>query len=255
MTPAEQAAAHDRNFVAAISLIASTAGAGSTTQVGAIPVAITGLAAAFFNAAWVVEPPDPTDLREAVAVLGASGLPFTLHVRSDLPEVIAGVAAIGLTDEGRLPCFAIEPGPIPRAPRGLAIERVDVRRWDAFRDVTAEGFGMPLAAVEALYAPGLLDDSRVQAFIGTVDGREVATAVSVRTGATIGVYGIATIPDARGRGFGTALTWHLLSDADPGWDVAILQASEMGRPVYERMGFKLVREFAELVGQSPVRVE
>jgi GNAT superfamily N-acetyltransferase len=255
MTPAEQAAAHDRNFVAALSLIASTAGAGSTTQVGAIPVAITGFAAAFFNAAWVVEPPDPRDLREVVAVLRASGLPFTLHVRSDLPDVIAGAPAIGLTAEGRLPCFAIEPGPIPPAPRALAIERVDLRGWDAFRDVTAEGFGMPLAAVEVLYPPGLLDDSRVRAFVGSVDGRKVATAVSVRTGTTIGAYSIATVPDARGRGFGTALTWHLLADADPGWDVAVLQASEMGRPVYERMGFKLVREFAELVGQSPVRVE
>lgn len=255
MSPSEQAAAHDRNFVAAISLIAATAGAGSTTQVGAIPVAITGVAGAFFNAAWVVEPPDQTDLREAVAVLRASGLPFTLHVRSDLPDVIAGAPAIGLTDEGRLPCFAIEPGPIPPAPRGLAVERVDLRGWDTFRDVTAEGFGMPLAAVEALYAPSLLDDSRVRAFIGSVEGREVATAVSVRTGTTVGVYSIATIPDARGRGFGTALTWHLLADADPGWDLAVLQASEMGRPVYERMGFKLVRDFAEFVGHSPQEAE
>lgn len=248
MTPAEQAAAHDRNFVAALSLIASKVEAGSTMQVGAVPVAITGFAGAFFNAAWVVDTLDPKDLREAVEVLRASGLPFTLHVRSDLPEAIAAATATGLTDKGRLPCFAIEPGPIPSAPRELAIERVHLRDWNAFRQVAAEGFEMPLEAAEVLYPAGLLDDDRVRAFLGSVDGHNVATAVSIRTGATIGVYGIATIPNARGRGFGTALTWHLLADADPGWDVAVLQASAMGRPVYERMGFTLVREFAELVG-------
>jgi ribosomal protein S18 acetylase RimI-like enzyme len=251
MTPAEQADAHDRNFVAAISLLAAKAAAGSTDQVGTIPIAITGLAGAFFNAGWVVEPPLPTDLREAIAVLRGSGLPFTLHVRTDLPDVIAEASAFGLTDEGRLPCFAIQPGPIPPAPLGLAIDRVDLRRWEAFLDVTAEGFGLPRAVVDALYPPSLLDDGRVRAFAGSVEGREVATAVSVRTGTTIGIYSVSTVPDARGRGFGTATTWHLLADADPGWEVAVLQASEMGRPVYERMGFSLVREFVEFVGPSP----
>jgi GNAT superfamily N-acetyltransferase len=251
MTPAEQAAAHDRNFIAAVSLLASTAPSGSTMQVGAIPVAITRLSAAFFNVAWVVAPPDPTELREAVRILRASGFPFTVHVRSDLPDVIAGLVTTGLINEGQLPCLVIEPGPIPPAPRGLAIERVDGRRWGAFREVVAESFGIPPAGAEALYRPGLLDDDRLRAFVGTVDGREVTAAASVRTGSTIGIYSVATIPDARGRGFGTAITWHLLADADPGWDVAVLQASEMGRPVYERMGFKLVCEFAELVGRSP----
>jgi len=255
MTPAEQAAAHDRNFIAAVSLLASTAPAGSTMQVGSIPVAITGAATAFLNVAWVVAPPDPTELREAISVLRASGFPFTLHVRSDLPDVIAGLVATGLSDEGRLPCLVIEPGPVPPAPPGLEIERVDRRRWEAFREVLAEAFGIPRAAAEVLYGPGLLDDDRLRAFVGTVDGREVTAAAAIRTGSTIGIYSVATIPDARGRGFGTAVTWHLLADADPGWDVAVLQASEMGRPVYERMGFKLVCEFAELVGRSPVAAE
>ena len=81
-----------------------------------------------------------------------------------------------------------------------------------------------------------------------MDGAPVATSLAVRTGDTVGIYSVATAPEARGRGIGTAMTWHLLRDADPGWTLAVLQASDMGRPIYERMGFRLVREFDEYVG-------
>jgi predicted GNAT family acetyltransferase len=79
-----------------------------------------------------------------------------------------------------------------------------------------------------------------------VDARPVATALSVRTGDVVGIYSVATLPEARGHGYGTALTWMTLADAEPGVRAAVLQASPMGRPVYERMGFRLVREFVEL---------
>ena len=255
MSPVEQADKHDRNFVAAFTLLTANVPGGATAQFGAIPVAATGIAAAFFNAAWVVEPPDPADLREALAFLRARGVPYTVHVRSDLADVIRGARDLGLSDEGRLPCFAMARGPIPPPVDGLTIERAEGARWEPFIDATVDGFGMPRGVVEHLYPPAILDDPRIRPFVGIVDGRAVATALSVRTGDTIGVYSVATSPSARGRGFGTAMTWHLLADADPGWEVAVLQASEMGRPIYERMGFKLVREFAELVGHSPQRAE
>jgi hypothetical protein len=247
MSPAEEAAAHDRNFVAALGVMATSAAAGSTATFGAIPVAITGVPGSFFNAAWVLEPPDPGSLRDALAHLRASGLPFTLHVRDDLGSLIDEAPRLGLTDEGRLPCFAMEPGPVPPAPSGVSFEQVDAQRWDAFADATAEGFGLPRALVDDLYAPSMLDDPRLRAYVGLSDGEAVATGVSILTDRTLGLYSIATVPRARGRGIGTATTWAMLADQGA-WDVAVLQASEMGRPVYERMGFRLVREFAELVG-------
>jgi GNAT superfamily N-acetyltransferase len=250
MSPGEQAALHDRNFIETMTLLAQRAPAGSTARYGAIPVAITGLPGAFFNGAWLLEPPDPDDLRRAVEDLAATGLPFAVHVRTDLPEGIAAAARLGLRDEGRLPCFALEPGPIPPPMAGITIERADDARWDQFLDVSAEGFGMPRALAERLFPASLQADQRLRAFVGTVDGRPVATAASVRTGSTVGIYSVATVPEARGRGFGTAMTWHTLADADPGWELAVLQASDMGRPIYERMGFKLVREFAELIGPA-----
>jgi len=249
MDQKQQASAHDANFIAAIRLMAEVAPGGTVDQVGPMTVAITGVPGPFFNATWLLEPGDASMLDDAVQRLRSTGLPFMVHVSDDLPDRAAYAATTGLTYESVLPCFAIEPGPIPPAPPELEIRRVVADDWEPLMDVTAAGFGMPRQLLDMLYAPHMLDRPDVRAYLGFVDGRPVATSVSIRTGGTVGVYNIATIPAARGRGYGTALTWELLRDAEPGWDVAVLQASEMGRPVYERMGFQLVREFHELVGR------
>jgi predicted acetyltransferase len=58
---------------------------------------------------------------------------------------------------------------------------------------------------------------------------------------THGVAGIAwvgTIPECRNRGFGEAVTWAAVREGlRRGACFANLQASPMGRPIYERMGF------------------
>ena len=46
---------------------------------------------------------------------------------------------------------------------------------------------------------------------------------------------ISTVSSARGRGYGEALTW-AATLVDPTLP-AVLFASDLGRPVYERMGF------------------
>lgn len=245
MTPAEQADAHDANFIASIAALAHGSASGWVGRHGRIPVAVTGVPAAFFNAAWLTEPPRHEDVSAALAALRATGLPFVVHVRSDLPAALAAIAQVGLARTGVLPCFAMEPRAIPEPPAELAVRRVDATDVGDLHTVTADGFGMSAAVIEKLYTRKLLEMPQVRAFLGWVDRRPVATALSFRTGSTLGVYSIGTRPDFRGRGYGTAMTWHLMADADPGWTVAVLQASAMGRPIYERMGFSLVREFVD----------
>lgn len=244
MTPSEQAAAHDANFVEAIGLMADLAPAGSRATFGAVPVVLSGVPVAFFNAGWVIEPPEADDLAAAVGHLRQSSVPFVLHVRSDL-DCEDTVGALGLRADGVLPCFALAPRPIPPGPASLEILRVGPDEWDDFSMVTARGFGMPRELLDALYSPNMLDLPIVRAYLAVANDEPVATAVAIRTGTTLGVYNIATVPEARGRGYGTAVTWNLMRDTEPGWEVAVLQASDMGRPIYERMGFRLVREFLE----------
>jgi GNAT superfamily N-acetyltransferase len=64
------------------------------------------------------------------------------------------------------------------------------------------------------------------------------------TGNTIGVYNVATVPPARRRGYGEQITRRITDDAVlAGCDVATLQASDMGKPIYERLGYRTVVEY------------
>jgi predicted GNAT family acetyltransferase len=69
------------------------------------------------------------------------------------------------------------------------------------------------------------------------------------------VYNVSTIPPFRRRGYGAAMTARIAADGVAvGGDVAILQASEMGYPVYERMGYRTVVEYMGYVEpESPAQ--
>jgi len=55
---------------------------------------------------------------------------------------------------------------------------------------------------------------------------------------------VGTLEAQRGRGFGEVMTAHAARQGRArGCDHASLQASVMGRPVYERMGFRQNREY------------
>lgn len=248
MTPSDQARLHDANFVGTFRFISEVIAGAWSEEIDGVPVAVTGTPVPFFNAAWPAVDAPASALQAAVGRLRQTGLPFIAHVPAGADAVADAATGLGLELQGRLPCYAIEPSPVPDGPAELRIERVGRANVDAFRVATVSGYGMPAPLVEQLYPDALVDHAQIRAFVGWVDGRPVATSLASRTGDTVGIYSVATVPEARGRGIGTAMTWHLLRDADPGWTVAVLQASDMGRPVYERMGFSLVREFDEFAG-------
>jgi GNAT superfamily N-acetyltransferase len=74
--------------------------------------------------------------------------------------------------------------------------------------------------------------------LALVDGQAVAGGSVWITGRTAGLYNISTLEAGRGRGLGHAVTAELMNLArERGCTHAVLHASEMGRPVYERLGF------------------
>ena len=110
--------------------------------------------------------------------------------------------------------------------------------------MVARGYGLGLEEVTGFVRAELLRDAEVECYLGLVDGEPVASSTLAHGGRVAGVYNVATLPEARRKGFGEAMTWHAISrGAACGCDMAALQASEMGRPIYERMGFRLVSPY------------
>lgn len=138
--------------------------------------------------------------------------------------------------------------PAPTGPAGLTVRRVSTaRELREFCSAAGRGFGIPpwllrlsMRQLPTAVAPGA---PTIRRFVGHVDGSPVATSAQVTTEGVAGIFFVTTIPEARRHGYGAALTWAALEDARTGGaEASWLQASVMGRPVYEKMGYRQVDE-------------
>ncbi|MFN8468676.1 MAG: GNAT family N-acetyltransferase, partial [Caldilineaceae bacterium] len=88
---------------------------------------------------------------------------------------------------------------------------------------------------------GLQPANGLRRYVGYLNGVPVAASGLVLQAGVAGIFAVATLPHARGKGIGGAMTRVPLLDARAeGYAVGTLQASEMGYPVYKRLGFETV---------------
>jgi ribosomal protein S18 acetylase RimI-like enzyme len=108
------------------------------------------------------------------------------------------------------------------------------------RVVVTHGFGVARSVAVETTGLELLGTPECTIYVGYADGLRVTSGLGWRSGRVIGVYAISTVPAARRRGYGEAMTARVIADGiAAGCDVAVLQASETGRPMYERLGFRV----------------
>jgi GNAT superfamily N-acetyltransferase len=76
-------------------------------------------------------------------------------------------------------------------------------------------------------------------YLGRSAGVPACAVLSYEEAGECGIYLVATRPEARGRGLATALMRHALAEARKrGCTTSSLQATALGRPVYQRMGYR-----------------
>ena len=212
----------------------------------------SGLPIRFFNQV-LIESGDaaPEAIEAAVGAMRERGQPFVVHLRRRTDDRFRTHAeALGLVlppDASPMPGMALHPIPPADAsiPTGHEIRRVDDQAgMDDHIRTGALGFGMPEDMLRAIVAPDTWLRPGNAVYVGYTDGQPVTTGLGARTGTTIGVYNIATVERARRQGLGAAITVRVAADgAAAGCDVAILQASPMGFPIYERLGYRTVVEY------------
>jgi len=167
--------------------------------------------------------------------------PFDLGERLTTHGLVYSAGAPGMAVD----LLALQEGPSP--PKNLRIETVSDRATlTHWIQPFFFGFGGPggfggrderNTALE-LFA-GLGFDLPLRSYLGRVDGEPAAISQLFLGAGVAGIYCVATVPEARGQGIGTAMTLAPLREArELGYRIAILQATPMGEGVYRKLGFQ-----------------
>jgi GNAT superfamily N-acetyltransferase len=243
----------DESFIVSFRKLAQHVPQGETHEAGSIFSFVTGLPLSGFNGCVVTQEGSPDELAASLAWVAARAVPFRVWVAEKLAAGLAEVPA----RYGLQPATSLYPGmvlhPIPDAPAltaGVSVFPIFEPSLDEFIRVLEEG-GLQAEFAHALISPSFAADPDVQLFVGRLDGKPVSTSIAIRSRDASGLYYVSTLPEARGRGVGTAVTWAAVgAGRDWGCDTVVLQSSVMGLSMYAAMGFRTVAPYVTFAESS-----
>lgn len=182
-----------------------------------------------------------------VARFEETGLPwgwFVSATSADSTPAMLGDLGFAKAFEMRNMACDLRTNPVDRDSRGLRIERVgNAAGFEAFLHIVLSAFkevsqiGADMSRAQNLMGYG--DELAVQNFVGYEGDVPVATATVHLTEGVAGIYAVSTLEQHRGKGYGRAITAHCMAwGQNRGCRLAVLQASQMGLPVYQKLGFE-----------------
>jgi len=231
-----------RTLMESMAVFADRSVAGFSEIVGGTMVVVSGLPYAAFNQVAVTGSAEDEELRRAMDIAASSGYPWCVMLREEFDDRYLGVVhAAGLTkDSNTVPLMAAtSPRPAPW-PDELALA---TGSWTVamHRALLTAGFEMDMATVKALVTDEVAQQPGVEIVVGTHEGLPVTTAMSVRRGDTVSIFNVTTTAEVRRRGYGSAVTWAAMEPSfASGATLATLQTSDLGRGVYEGLGYEVV---------------
>lgn len=130
-------------------------------------------------------------------------------------------------------------------PQGVSIlPATDEASWWAWCKACMQGFEAPPARMEFGVQQwhdllSRMDPATSLAFTAWLEGKPVASSLLQLGGGVAGIYAVATIPEARRKGIGAQVTLRALREGRArGYMFGVLEASDMGFPIYCSLGFQ-----------------
>jgi ribosomal protein S18 acetylase RimI-like enzyme len=225
----------------------TAAAGGSVTEGEGFSVFVTPAPMRAFNHIIVTSSSPATGpLLDAVSRFQHGPIRFRLRLRAEFDGDGAAFRATSLVRHGGIPSLALRRAPAAASGQPSAGIR-PVRDRATLADhieVVAEAFGWREEDLARVFTPDLPGARGWHGWVAYKEGAPVAAAQAIVHGGVCGLYYIGTKERYRRRGLGALMTRTAIADgAAQGCNLFTLQASPLGYPIYERLGFAPVAEY------------
>lgn len=185
------------------------------------------------------------EIQQLVASFG--DMPFRWFVYGDQHTLQQTLENNGFAFSRSYPAMSIDLDAVHTQTYGpdIEVKKIGIEEIDLWISIVAQSYNTD-APEFTKFIHYLIKHTPTQClsfYIGYYQGTPVATSMTIRHDEIVGLHWVATLPEYRGKGVGFAISHKPLLDAQAqGCTQAILLATTMGKPVYEKIGFK---EYAE----------
>lgn len=186
----------------------------------------------------------------------ARGRRFSVWVKAGQPEdddLVAATEAAGFQAVYEMPEMVLgkRPEPPDLTPGAELRKLESIEQAADFWRVAIESYadiGFPPEIFSGYTNHAGLLAENVAAFIAYLDGEPAGIAMTMVSDGVAGIYWVGSRTQARGRGLGRAVTTAATAAGfELGANVASLQASPMGKPIYLAMGYEVAFAYRMLI--------
>jgi GNAT superfamily N-acetyltransferase len=151
----------------------------------------------------------------------------------------------GFIYQNKWNAMAIDLKTVPKSfniPEGMEIKEVlNLEELKTWTDVLVKSFEFPeiVESYKKYFINLGTRNLNFHHYLGIFNGKPVTSAVLFKGEGAAGIFYIGTMPDVRRKGIAKAMVYYILNEAkNEGYNLSVLQASEMGYPLYKKIGFK-----------------
>lgn len=139
-------------------------------------------------------------------------------------------------------------------PKGFNVQEVtNAQHRKDFGEVIEQSFDKTHELIEKMFeTQETLQRDKIISHIIYEDKKPVAAVMTVVYDDTAGIYWVGTVTQARGKGLGSYAT-QIAANAgfNHGANLVILQASELGEPIYKKLGFQTITKYRTYTMNNP----